>query len=91
MKEKYGGGSLVRLLDTRWSGHHEACKAVNENLKDVLETLSLASRNSKLDSTEKATAVGLRLQTLSDNFLFIDHFVQDVAEPTSLFNRQRKT
>lgn len=87
VKEKYGGGSLKRLLDTRWSGHHEACKAVNENLKDVLETLSLASRNSKLDSTEKATALGLRLQTLSDDFLFIGHFVQDVLQKCDIANK----
>jgi hypothetical protein len=87
VKEQYGGQTLKRLLDTRWSGHHEACKAVNENLKDVLQTLSLASRNSKLDSTEKATALGLRLQTLSDNFLFLGHFVQDVLLKCDIANK----
>ena len=87
VKEQYGGGSLKRLLDTRWSGHRESCKAVNENLSDIQLTLSLASRSSKLDSTEKATALGRRLQSLSDDFLFLGHFIQDVLLKCDIANK----
>ena len=87
VKEQYGGESLKRLLDTRWSGHHESCKKVNENYSEVQQTLSSASRNPKLDSTEKATALGLRLQTLSDDFLFLGHFVQDVLQKCDIANK----
>ena len=60
---------------------------MNENYSEVQQTLSSASRNPKLDSTEKATALGLRLQTLSDDFLFLGHFVQDVLQKCDIANK----
>ena len=43
VKEIYGGGSLKRSIDTRWSCHFASCKAIDENHNDIVKTLGLAS------------------------------------------------
>ena len=87
VKEQYGGDSLKRLIDTRWSGHFVSCKAVTENHDEIVKTLGLASRNRKLDSTERAKAIGFRAQTVTDEFLFLGHFIHEVLKTCDIANK----
>ena len=78
---------MKRLIDTRWSGHLASCKAISENHSEIVKSLTSASQNRKLDSTERATAVGFRIQTVSDEFLFLGEFVRDVLLECEIANK----
>ena len=54
---------------------------------EIVKTLGSALRNSKLDSTERATDVGFRLQTVSDEFLFLGHFIYEVLKNCEMANK----
>ena len=84
VKEQYEGGSLKRLIDTRWSGHFASCKAINDNYGDIVQTLMSATTLKKLDATQRATAAGLWSQAIADEFIFLGDFVQDVLKDCDL-------
>ena len=87
VKEQYGGGSLKRLIETRWSGHLASCKAVNENYDEIVKTLTSASQNRKLDCTQRATAIGFRAQIVDEKFIFLCHFVQGILKNCDMANK----
>jgi hypothetical protein len=59
--ESYDGTTLKRLIETRWSGHNESTRHVNNNYGDltVIQALLVASKNKKLSVEDKAQAIGL--------------------------------
>ena len=87
VKEQYGGGTLKRLIDTRWSGHFVACKAVEENYDEIVQTLLLAAKNKKLDSKDRATAIGFHAQVVTDEFVFLCHFIRKILKACDIANK----
>jgi hypothetical protein len=59
--ESYDGTALKRLIETRWSGHYENTKHVNNNYGDLIQALLVAAKNKKLSGEGKAQAIGLYL------------------------------
>ena len=57
--ESYDGTALKRRIETRWSGHYESTKHVNNNYGDLIQALLIASKNRKLSGEDKAQAIGL--------------------------------
>ena len=89
--ESYDGTALKRLIETRWSGHYESTKHVNNNYGDLIQALLVASKNKKLSGEDKAQAIG-RLNQMDDDenhsFAFINCMLMKVLKPIDIIVKQ---
>lgn len=90
--EAYNGTALKRLIETRWSGHYDSTNHVNQNYKDLIHALRLASNNKKLKSEERALALGLLHQMMEyredEHFVFINCMLMQVLKPINIVVKQ---
>lgn len=84
----YSGTHIKRVLETRWSGHLQATKAIADNFTKIMEALTAIKLNTSMfDGETIATATGLR-QTISDfKFRFLMVFLKELLEVMSPINR----
>lgn len=59
----YEGSALKRLIETRWTGHFQATKAIHENYSQIIATLDTVQNDKynrmKLDGDDIATCIGI--------------------------------
>jgi hypothetical protein len=82
--ESYDGTALKRLIETRWSGHYENTKHVNNNYGDLIQALLVAAKNKKLSGEGKAQAIGLLNQMDDDenhSFVLFECMLMKVLKP----------
>lgn len=78
VKMIYDGKSVKRLLDTRWTGHLQAVKAVYESYPEIVFTLDIAKDvNSNLDGEDIAIAIGISNVIKQKQFVFLLAFMND--------------
>ena len=84
--EIYEGTQLKRLIETRWSGHFDSTSHMNKNYGQVLKALNLACKSKKLRSEERAIAIGLINQMVSedDSFPFINCMLMEILTPINI-------
>ena len=87
VKEIYGGNSLKRLIDTRWSGHLQSAKVVRENYTEIISTLIASKKNKKLGPTERATTSGLLEAINTDEFIVLNHFLNTILKRLDIANK----
>lgn len=96
VRKLYEGTAVVRLLDTRWTGHINACTNVLKNFPQIIETLDkIKQRNHeiKFDGDDIALADGIHRAISKSEFVFMLIFVTELLgliEPADkiLQNRQ---
>ena len=67
----YNGTKLKPLLETRWSGHHDATKRLIDNHAEIVSTLKEISKSMNLEGDLPSRAIGLRKILCRPNFMFI--------------------
>lgn len=82
IKKLYEGTAVKRLIDTRWSGHLQATKAVLQNYSEIVTTLEKVkddkSNSIKLDGDDKATCIGILSVITQLKFVFILIFMDEL-------------
>lgn len=82
VKKLYDGTAVKRLLDTRWTGHYDATKAVFENYPQIITTLlkvkSDKKNDMKLDGEDIATCIGLLSVITQKEFVFTLVFMHEL-------------
>jgi|GEM_PF-6140542 len=63
----YGGKTIGRLLDQRWSGHLAVTKVVNDNYSLILKTLD-EIKNDRFNGDDVAKSIGIKKVMLSLEF-----------------------
>ena len=74
IRKMYEGTAVKRLIDTRWTGHFQATKAVRENYAQIVATLEKV-KNDKynqidLDGDDIATCIGILSVITQKTFVF---------------------
>ena len=69
--EECNGQNLKRLIVTRWSGHLQSCKQIQENYHKIVRTLESALTNKRLKVENRAKATGLFVQAISREFILL--------------------
>ena len=70
VNQLYGGTSLKRVLDTRWTGHLDAVNAVVNNFEVVQETIAKVAQSDEFDGDTVATAIGLQTIVRRPTFVY---------------------
>lgn len=74
IKKMYEGTAIKRLIDTRWTGHHQATKAVRANYPQIVATLQKVKDDRfnrlKLDGDDIATCIGILSVITQKKFVF---------------------
>lgn len=89
----YEGTAIKRLIDTRWTGHHQATKAVRANYPQIVSTLEKVKDDRfnqlKLDGDDIATCIGiLSVMTKKKfvfNLIFMDEILTALAPADAIF------
>lgn len=63
----YGGKSISRLIEQRWSGHLAVTKVINDNYLSILSTLD-EIKNDRFNGQDVAKSVGIKKVMLSMEF-----------------------
>lgn len=86
--ECYEGSPLKRLIQTRWSGHFDSVLHINKNYSEITHALAIASKSVKLDTDDKALAIGLLSQMSDDLFPFINCMLLTLLKPINIIVKQ---
>lgn len=91
IKKLYEGGAMKRMIETRWTGHFQATKAIHDNFH-IVSTLTEVRgdyRNSlKLDGDDIATCNGILSVITTKKFVF---FLVFMNETLGEFFRNKKS
>ena len=89
IKELYGGESLKRFIESRWSGQCQAANAISNNYNEIIKTLSHVEkvRNKKITLGDRALACGLSIQAKSDRVIFLNHLVLKILKYCDIANK----
>ena len=92
--EFYEGSALKRLIETRWSGHHDSVNHVHNNYGDLIKALEIVSksRTKKVASDDRTLAHGL-LHQMEENgnndlFIFTNCMLMEVLKPINIIVKQ---
>lgn len=86
--ECYEGSPLKRLIETRWSGHYDSVLHINKNYSEITHALAIASKSVKLETGDKALAIGLLSQMSDDLFPFINCMLLTLLKPINIIVKQ---
>ena len=88
VNESYVGSALKRLIDTRWSGHFDSTKNINQNYANIIEALKIASKSKKLKNDDRVVAIGLLSQIghgkTDPTFVFINCLLFNLLQPVNI-------
>lgn len=93
IKKLYDGSAIKRLIDTRWTGHFQATKAVYQNYSEIVNTLKRVSEDEqnalKLDGDDIAICMGILSVITQKKFVFslvfMDAFLSTLEPADSIF------
>ncbi|KAJ6649143.1 Zinc finger MYM-type protein 1, partial [Pseudolycoriella hygida] len=73
IKKIHEGKSMKRLIDTRWTGHKDAAKAILQNYYEFVDTFKLAVKNisKEIDGEDIAICTGILAVITRKTFVFI--------------------
>lgn len=80
IRKIYEGKSVVRLLDTRWTGHLKASKAILGSYNSIVATIKRAidDKKLKIESEDVATCIGLLKIITKEEFVLILLFMTEL-------------
>lgn len=89
----YEGTAVQRLIDTRWTGHFTATKAVRKNYQELVKTLKKIKNDKKntmkLDGDDIALCIGIHAVVTTNKFVFnlvyMDEFLAALAPADTVF------
>lgn len=88
----YEGRALKRLIDTRWTGHHQATKVVLENFTEIVSVMKQVqedSRNSlRLDGEDIATCIGILNVISNRKFVFFLVLMGELLSSLAMENNE---
>lgn len=74
IKQLYEGSAVKRLIDTRWTDHYEATKAVRQNYAEIVRTLNRVKNDKSnaihLDGDDIAICIGIHSVITRPKFAF---------------------
>lgn len=93
IKKMYEGTAIKRLIDTRWTGHYQATKAVRANYPQIVATLEQVKNDNynrmKLDGDDIATCIGILSVITQKKFVFnlvyMDELLTALAPADAIF------
>lgn len=97
VKQLYEGSAIKRLIDTRWTGHFQAVKAIRQNYVAIVNTLGQIkddkSNKQGLDGDDIAICVGLHSVITKPKFAFLLVFMDKLLstlEPADAIFQKRE-
>jgi hypothetical protein len=91
---KYEGTSIKRVLDTRWSGHLSATRAIVDNAVAIQDALAAVKTSSSSTGEEMIMATGLATTIATNEFRFFAvmmNFLLGMLEPVDKSLQSRET
>jgi hypothetical protein len=80
IKRNYNGIKLKRLLDTRWSGHRDCAHAINREIGDIIQCLSMCTEKRDVKSEHKILARGLLSQISKPSFILLNKYLTEFLD-----------
>lgn len=96
IKKMYEGSAVKRLIDTRWTGHYQATKAVLANYTDIVSVLKHFQDDQQntlnLDGDDIATCIGI-LNVITKKkcvflLVFMDELLSALAPADTIFQKR---
>ena len=87
VKERYEGLQLRRLLETRWSGHRDCAHAMDNEIKEIINCLTVCSTSRDVKSEHRILVRGLLTQISQPAFILLNKFVTEFLDVIHIANQ----
>ena len=86
VKAHYNGVTLKRLLETRWSGHRDCVVAIDREIKEIIDCLTICSSSVDVKSDHRVLARGLIIQITQPSFILLNKFLAEFFNQVNIAN-----
>ena len=76
----YEGNALKRLIETRWSGHLNSIKAIDQEVQNVLSCLRRTSAEKSVKVEHRSKSLGLYHQVCNNSFILFNKILKEILE-----------
>ena len=87
VKERYQGLQLKRLLETSWSGHRDCAHAINSEIKEIINCLTVCSTSRDVKSEHRILVRGLLTRISKPSFILLNKFVTEFLDVINIANQ----